>query len=310
MTELIMKTQPIVSVVMITYKHETFISEAIEGVLMQICDFEVELIIADDCSPDGTEKIVRKYIENHPRGHWIKYHKHEKNVGMMPNFNWALNQAKGKYIAICDGDDYWIDNSKLKYQSEILLNNADIVLTYTNCFIDNSRTKTLLNLNDSIKFSIYEYLDQKYLTASASLFFINPRLAFNKNFIRTPIGDEYLVAVLLKNRGMCLYSPKSTAFYRMHEGGIYSQKKLVAQLFFKLKTLDLLKIEFVKNKKAQEIIVKVITNNIDRLYNYTFDGFHGLSRWSVFHVLIKYQPKILIDYRFYYNWFLKKKFGK
>jgi glycosyltransferase involved in cell wall biosynthesis len=85
---------PLVSVVMITYNHEAFIAEAIEGVLMQEVDFPVELIIADDCSPDRTSEIVQGYLDTHPKGHWIKYTRHDQNKGMMPNFVWALEQAK------------------------------------------------------------------------------------------------------------------------------------------------------------------------------------------------------------------------
>lgn len=109
-----------VSVIMITYKHEQFIAKAIEGVLMQKCDFEVELIIADDCSPDKTEEKVFQIIKNHPKNSWIKYTKHKTNKGMISNFNWALNQCKGKYIAMCEGDDYWTDPLKLQKQVDFL----------------------------------------------------------------------------------------------------------------------------------------------------------------------------------------------
>ena len=75
-----------VSVCMITYGQEKYIREAIEGVLMQECDFEVELILSNDCSPDRTDEIIQDIIKNHPKGCWIKYFKHESNIGMMPNF--------------------------------------------------------------------------------------------------------------------------------------------------------------------------------------------------------------------------------
>ena len=109
-----------VSVVMITYGHEKFIREAIEGVLMQECDFEVELILANDCSPDQTDSVIQDIIKNHPKGCWIKYIRQENNIGMMPNFIFALKQCKGKYIALCEGDDYWTDPLKLQKQRRVL----------------------------------------------------------------------------------------------------------------------------------------------------------------------------------------------
>lgn len=115
----------IVSVVMITYAHELYIQEAIESVLMQECDFEVELIVVNDCSPDSTDAIVKKLIQTQPKGHWINYTRHETNKGMMPNFIWALQQAKGQYIALCEGDDYWTDPLKLQKQVDFMEANED-----------------------------------------------------------------------------------------------------------------------------------------------------------------------------------------
>ena len=110
---------------MVTYNHEKFISEAIEGVLIQQTNFSFELIIANDASTDGSDKIINEFIANHPKGNLIKYFKHEKNVGMMQNFTFALGHCKGKYIALCEGDDYWTDPLKLQKQVDFLEANED-----------------------------------------------------------------------------------------------------------------------------------------------------------------------------------------
>lgn len=128
-----MKSKPLVSVVMITYGHEKFICEAIEGVLMQKCDFEVELILSNDSSPDGTEDIVQELLKNHPKSSWIKYFNHSTNLGMMKNFLFALQQAKGEFIALCDGDDYWIDPLKLQKQIDFLENNQEFSILTSRC---------------------------------------------------------------------------------------------------------------------------------------------------------------------------------
>src|SRR5690554_5556553 len=125
-----LKDKVTVSVVMITYNHELYIKEAIEGVLMQECSFNVELIIADDNSPDKTEEIVLDIIKNHKHGYWISYVKHKKNKGMMPNFIWALKKATGQYIALCEGDDYWIDPLKLQKQVDFLEENEDCAASF------------------------------------------------------------------------------------------------------------------------------------------------------------------------------------
>jgi glycosyltransferase involved in cell wall biosynthesis len=120
-----------VSVSMITYKHEQYIQQAIEGVLMQQTDFNYELIIADDCSPDNTERIVKEIIQSHPNGSCIKYFRHEKNLGMHKNGRFASEQCQGKYIAICEGDDYWIDPLKLQKQAEFLEVHPNYGLVYS-----------------------------------------------------------------------------------------------------------------------------------------------------------------------------------
>lgn len=141
-----MRTQPKVSVCMITYGHEKFIEQAINGVLMQDCDFEVELILANDCSPDNTNEVIRKILENHPRASWIKYTKHDKNLGMTPNFLFALNQCKGEFVAMCEGDDYWITKDKLQKQVDILESNKQVGLVYTGVKHFNQNTAKFIEI--------------------------------------------------------------------------------------------------------------------------------------------------------------------
>src|SRR5688572_22371333 len=101
-----------VSVCMTAFNQENFISEAIDGVLKQKISFPIELHIGDDCSSDRTGEICEEYARRFPD--IIKYHRRGQNMGMMPNFQQTLSECDGEYIAICEGDDYWIDESKLQ----------------------------------------------------------------------------------------------------------------------------------------------------------------------------------------------------
>ena len=116
-----MVVTPKVSVCMITYGHEKYIREAIDGVFMQETNFEIELIIADDASPDGTKEIIASICKNHPKGNSIKYFRQDSNIGMMPNFVFALTKSEGEYVAVCEGDDYWIDSLKLQKQVDFVV---------------------------------------------------------------------------------------------------------------------------------------------------------------------------------------------
>ena len=108
-----------VSVVCCTYNHEKYIEKALEGILNQQTNFNFEVIVADDASKDGTQKIIRKYIEKHP-DQMEKCILRTENVGIGLNYYEALSAASGEYLALCDGDDEWIDMKKLQKQVDFL----------------------------------------------------------------------------------------------------------------------------------------------------------------------------------------------
>jgi len=119
-----------VNVCMITYNHESFIAEAIEGVLMQKTNFDFKLIISEDFSTDRTLEICKEYKEKYPER--LELITSDKNIGMIPNFIRAINSCTGKYIALCEGDDYWTDQYKLQKQVDFLETNTNFVLIHTN----------------------------------------------------------------------------------------------------------------------------------------------------------------------------------
>ena len=113
---------------MVTYNQEAYIEEAIKGVLMQKdCDYE--LIIADDCSTDGTLAICKKYQEQHPD--MIHIIEQPQNKGVVGNTKDCLMACSGKYITICEGDDYWIDDHKLQKQVAVLDEHQDVSMVHT-----------------------------------------------------------------------------------------------------------------------------------------------------------------------------------
>ena len=116
------------TVVTITYNHEQYIHQCIEGILAQKTSFPVEYIIADDCSTDGTRAICEEYARNYPD--IIRLVSSSANVGAVENEQRAFLAAKGKYIATCEGDDYWTDPLKLQKQVDFLESHPE----YSVCF--------------------------------------------------------------------------------------------------------------------------------------------------------------------------------
>lgn len=215
---------PLVSVVMITYNHAPFILQAIEGVLFQKTNFEVEFIIADDCSPDDTETIIQKYLSHHPKGYLIKYTKHNPNKGMMPNFIWALEKASGKYIALCEGDDYWIDPNKLQKQVDYLEVNPSCQFVFHRVFELQNGNMVLDELNQQKQenFLLNDVLHNNY-AHTPSIVMRAPKINQFPSFFETAMpGDHTLQILLLKNGGYAHYMTEPMAVYRRHDGGVWS----------------------------------------------------------------------------------------
>ena len=105
-----------VSVAMITYNHEKFIKDSLEGILMQQTNFDFNIVIRDDASTDKTNEIIQEYVAKFPDK--FDYKSHSSNIGMMPNFINALQSCESDYIALCEGDDYWTDKKKLQTRIE------------------------------------------------------------------------------------------------------------------------------------------------------------------------------------------------
>lgn len=119
---------PLVSVTMLAYRHEQFIAQAIESVVGQQCDFPIELIIGEDCSPDRTREIVLDYQRRYP--HLIRVLISDRNVGMQANAARCAAASRGKFGAPCEGDDYWCDPTKLARQVAVFEQQPECVLVF------------------------------------------------------------------------------------------------------------------------------------------------------------------------------------
>lgn len=125
--------KPLVSICSITYNHAPYIRECLDSFLMQKTDFPYEIIINDDCSTDGTTEIIKEYAEKYPdiiHPIFQDENQYQKGVrGMFQHF--VIPRAKGKYIALCEGDDYWTDPLKLQKQVDFLESHPDYGMCYT-----------------------------------------------------------------------------------------------------------------------------------------------------------------------------------
>lgn len=119
----VMNIKPVVSILMTTYNHEPYIVEAIEGVLKQMTDFPIELILGEDCSTDRTREIELDYQRRYPERIRIVYS--SRNIGAYKNFTRMHDRVRGEFVAFCEGDDFWHDPMKLQKQVDFLRANPD-----------------------------------------------------------------------------------------------------------------------------------------------------------------------------------------
>ncbi len=217
---------PKVSVSMITYNHEQFIAEAIEGVLMQETEFDIELLIHDDASTDRTADIVREYEAKHPD--IIKpIYQTENQYSQNPRKPGLTNmeRAAGEYLALCDGDDYWTDPKKLQKQVEFMEKHPEcslcghpvrIVDVEGNWDNESYSPKTP---NPEL-FDLKKWLELGYCIQTCSVLY-RRKLAspMPEWYWRIPFGDIGLQAHLAQ-QGLLGYLPDVMADYRIHTGGV------------------------------------------------------------------------------------------
>lgn len=251
-----MNQKTLLSVVMITYGHEQYIRDAIDGVLMQQCNFDFELILANDCSPDATDTVILEILKTHPKASKVRYINHENNIGMMPNFIFALKQVHSNYIALCDGDDYWTDPYKLQKQVDFLEANPDYVLSF-------HKVKILKPNGDLVEDFITKvpenYATQETLARlgnyihTPSVVFRNVLNEFPFEFSMSPIGD-YFLYMLLAEHGKLNYIDEEMAVYRAGVGIFSSQSDVKIQSMIIKQYASML--SYFKNEKINKIILQ------------------------------------------------------
>lgn len=209
-----------VSIFLLTYNQEQFIAQTINSILMQKTNFNFQIVIGEDCSTDGTRSICKTFAEKYSNK--IKLLPAlEKNIGLIANYMRTIKACEGKYIAICDGDDYWIDENKLQKQVSFLEDNPNYSIVY-------SKLKKLFP-DGTFKESIQRKLKQagdfddlvfENVIPSVTVLFRNRQ---NISAVPTwitnfPYGDWPTYLWILKDGGKIHFMDEITAVYRMHIG--------------------------------------------------------------------------------------------
>src|SRR5690242_15664283 len=223
-------TRPLVSVYTLTYCHEAYIADAIEGVVAQQCDFPIELIIGEDCSPDRTRDIVLDYQRRYP--HLIRVLTSDRNVGARANAERCRAACRGTFVAPCEGDDYWHHPRKLQMQVEAFSRtHPPATLVHTD-YDRRIGDRVLRNWNRRIKRphlaqgDAFEALLRRMSVATATSMHKRSVLtgyaAAGIDDSHWPFGD-YPRVLYASLQGPVIYLPISTATYRYAPGSVMNQ---------------------------------------------------------------------------------------
>ncbi len=218
-----LKGVPLVSVFLLTYNHEKFIHQAISSTINQVTDFLYEIIVGDDCSNDGTSVIVDEFAKKYPD--LITVVRGDRNIGPQPNAINILNNCKGKYVAILEGDDYWIDPLKLQKQVDFMEANPDFSICFTNTRVEyfDGRGEPYL-LNQDLEKDVFELKDligenEIWFMGTATLFYtMSSIFPVEPWFYKTKSGDIPMI-MLAARHGKIKFLPDVTAAYRKHAAG-------------------------------------------------------------------------------------------
>ena len=205
----------ILSVFCWTYNDVSYIKKSIDSILMQKTNFNIEVIIHDDASTDGTQEVIKEYENKYPRifrNILQAENQYSKGVDVT---KFIFNYPKGKYIALIHGDDYWVDPYKLQKQVDFMESNPDYVMCFTRYqrYFEDTEVFQISGHNESKTYNLKDFMHANH-AATATVMFRS--LNFDLKYLNnSPFGDWVLYNLILKY-GDAYYMNDVTAVYRRH----------------------------------------------------------------------------------------------
>jgi len=237
-------SNPLVSVSVMTYQHVNYIQQCLDGILMQKTNFPVEILVGEDGSTDGTRELCVDYAKKYPDRIRLFLHHRENNIKIngIPTgrFNYLYNlfSSRGKYVAFCEGDDYWTHPGKLQRQVDFLENNPDYGMVSTDVeLIDQAGQQLEENpmvsqqrKNRKPEVSFYDLLNVNHVNTCTTCIRKHLIKSLADRVIRESLGFVfdywYWLNISLASKIGIFY--EKTSAYRVHEGGLSRQQNFLS----------------------------------------------------------------------------------
>lgn len=251
--------RPMVSVVMIAYNMERYISQAIKGVVRQRTDFPVELIVMDDCSTDSTATIVKEWKAKHP--YVVKYHRNARNLGLQRNYLEGFKLCTGKYMAICDADDYWIGHGKLQRMVDYMENHPQCAVAFHRVvnYYEATGEKSLSNGGMVADCDVAALSRSNFITNSSVLYRRGlVDLTALPEWIKDDRSPDYAMHLLYARHGSIHFFSRPMGVYRKCAGSSWSMTDRFARLRMSLSVRMRLLDEFADDIRVTEGLLTAI----------------------------------------------------
>jgi glycosyltransferase involved in cell wall biosynthesis len=218
---------PEISVCVITFNHEQFITESINSILAQKIDVPYEIVISDDSSTDRTRLLCQNLADLHTGV--INLLPEKENIGITRNFYRALSSCRGRYIAICEGDDYWIDDRKLAMQFGFLEENAGYGLVYTDIEIKNTTTE-VLSRPCYYAGDVFDKLLQGNFINTLTVFFRKELLELSSvSSMQLRYAFDHFYWLRIAAAALIFYMPEKSGCYRIHGNNFFLTGRITSK---------------------------------------------------------------------------------
>lgn len=258
--------KPIVSIFVMVYNHEIYLKECLDSLLMQHCNFNFDIVVGEDCSTDKSREILINYQTRFPGK--FKLLLHEKNIGAHKNQEVVYKNCTGKFIVLCEGDDYWTDPLKLQKQVDFLEANEEYGLVHTDVnhlfdksgkiIVDFRKTNKLEGINGYVYDELLKSNHISTLTVMFKRSLLEYYYSLNKTEISNFLMGDYVLWLEFSQHCKFHYIPETTATYRVLENSgsnhdSYYKKMLFLNSYYDIKLFFLNKYPsvFITEKKIE-----------------------------------------------------------
>ncbi len=213
-----------VSVISTVYNHEKYIRQALQSIVDQITNFPFEVIVHDDASTDGSAEIIKEFEEKYPDIIKPIYQTENIHSQGIKSSEFTIPKTRGKYIALCEGDDFWTDNSKLQRQFDFLESHPDYVLVAHQCDVVNERGEYMHPFSKRMQ-SVYEkgevLLDTNAFQ-TATMFYRKSAVEQNSEFLKSVSSFDYVLKSVFSTEGKTYILPQTMSAYRQASDGSWT----------------------------------------------------------------------------------------